>query len=737
MAGSDRKRPAAPASIPSPVSSGAGVFNVLPSLARGLITVAMGVVGLWLAVVTILEDVEIATAYVPAADYVRFVRGLGGTIVLANGQVVGASLSPVVSLLGCGLSGATSWLAGGWLISRRRRLALVDALAAWGSAGWPWWLAPGGWALALLFSIGGPSVAVYLKATSEFALAIGFSGWLATFAWLVAAPTGHPAPTDAGPMSERRASRIVLIAMATYVIIFTAMNWGLWFNLRIPHGDSAMYEEHLWNLEHGKGFRSYLDPGLFLGEHIQVIHLALLPLHLLWPSHLLMEFCQSIALASGAWFIYRMTQRQTGSPKAAAGLAVAFLLYAPTQFLDIEIDLKTFRPETFGVPLLLWTLWQIDRRQWTLVAIGLLLTLSVKEDYPLIFAPLGLWIALFGKCAPEEATREQAAPTTARFARWYGVLLILLSAVYLLLAVKVVIPWFKGGQVHYASYFAKFGKTTGEVMINMLTRPGLLWAELVQVRSALYATHLVVPLAGLCLFAPSRLAVGMPMFMLLCLNELAQQPPTPCHHFHAPIVPVLFWAAAAGLGWFSRTTRATPWIDELHLRGTGIGPAPAPRLRAESLSIMAAACCGLTAAVIGLSPLSLKFWEPGQSAYWRNLYVPGERAREFAKVFPLIPRKARVASTDFVHPRFTHHERSYDYSDYVRAVAGFTTSVPADTEYIVIDTRHPYSRIKTPQEVRELRETPDEWELLPDETGGYFIVLRRRESGRTAPGSKP
>jgi hypothetical protein len=53
----------------------------------------------------------------------------------------------------------------------------------------------------------------------------------------------------------------------------------------------------------------------------------------------------------------------------------------------------------------------------------------------------------------------------------------------------------------------------------------------------------------------------------------------------------------------------------------------------------------------------------------------------------------------------------------------------------VIDVEHPYN---TPEEiaalrhdphmaVRELRQEPEKWELLPDETGGYFLVLKRRE----------
>ena len=90
-----------------------------------------------------------------------------------------------------------------------------------------------------------------------------------------------------------------------------------------------------------------------------------------------------------------------------------------------------------------------------------------------------------------------------------------------------------------------------------------------------------------------------------------------------------------------------------------------------------------------------------------------------------IPPSSRVASTDYVHPRFTHHERSYDYSHYRRKIAGYEDSVPDDTDFIVIDTRHPYSQINSPDQVRELKSQPDRWELLPDDTDGHFIILKR------------
>jgi hypothetical protein len=140
----------------------------------------------------------------------------------------------------------------------------------------------------------------------------------------------------------------------------------------------------------------------------------------------------------------------------------------------------------------------------------------------------------------------------------------------------------------------------------------------------------------------------------------------------------------------------------------------------------AAGCAFATGLFFTFSPAGIAFWDSGSSWYWQKLYVPGPRARSFPLVLEQIPMTARVASTDFVHPRFTHFERSYDFSQFRRKVSGNELRAPDDTDFIVIDTQHRYSTVKKPEEVRELRDEPDRWELLPDVTDGYFIVLRRR-----------
>ena len=740
-----------------------------------LLCLCGGLFSLGVSVLTILEDWLFASAYWSQSSWQSLVIGLGGQLEAGDdGAVFGATLdSPEFVLLTVSLLGGIVWAVGSWLAARLSGQRWGEVAATWAVRGGRWLFLLLLWSQGRLIAylLGAEWLQLAIATTSEFYWAIVF-GLVAMEWWpLTRCPTTPllEAPVE---VDERFARRIVWGAFAVYSLVSVAMNWGLWFNLRIPHGDSAMYEEHLWNLTHGKGFRSYLDQGLFLGEHIQVIHLALLPLHLLWPSHLLLELCQSLGIAAVVFPLYSIAKRHTGQPRWAACVAILALLAFPLHYLDISIDVKTFRPTAFGVAVVLAAIDAFEAKRYRWMLAWVLLGLSAQEDFSLAFGPLGVWIAWDGWRKND------------RFQKWLGLGLLVGSAAYLLLVMKVLLPWFREGvTIHYASYFAKFGKTPGEIVWTMLTQPGLVWESLVTASSLSYALCLLVSLGLLPLLSPSRLLTAAPLFVLLCLNELALNPPGPFHHFHAPVLPLLLWAAAAGLGRIGRarllpsrepepasgsatlscnavkdglTARVTSLIarfrpplphsgvhSESHVecggegarvgetpRGNPSGRCPAWWPSGGAILAFSLTCGVWTGCVFSHSPLSFKFWDSGQPEFWQARYLPDERPAQFAKIAELIPATARVASTDFVHPRYTHFERSYDYSKYPRLVNGNRPGAPPDTEYIVIDTRHPYSWVRGPEDVRELQTEPEQWELLPDTTNGYFLVLKRGNAAK-------
>ena len=690
-----------------------------PRLPLGLLMLGLGSLSLGAALQGVLSTQVTAVTMLSPEAWRQTVQWLGGVVSGPPGQQH-AELDMLPLLAGSVVWSLTCWAIGSAWLSRT--MGWGRASRCWAFRGWQWCCLPGIWELlrVLAFAINARPLERLLLTTPQFWWALTLAGWLSTFLML-----NRQSQSLAGDGVPTRGWLVgVFVSVGIYTLVYTGLNWRLYEGLLVPHGDSAMYEEHLWNLTHGKGFRSYLDQGLFLGEHIQVIHLLLVPLHLIWPSHLLLELCESFALASAALPIFWITRRHTASNRAGLALSIAWLLYAPLQFLDISIDFKTFRPIGFGVPLLLLAIDQWERRHTLSTVVLLCLTLLAKEDYSLVIGAWGGWIFLFDSRNADVVSNGNSSPsfwtTRDRGRLLFGFLLTLFCVAYILWVTQIAIPWFRGGaDVHYAPYFQKFGSSSAEVAQTLLTRPWLLIQELSDLKTVLYLVSILTPLACVPLLSPSRFLVAVPLLVLLCLNELSQ---SPHHHFHAPVLPILFWAAAAGLANTGRLRRMwhrsdqPPQSAQEHQRAI---------VNRSTLVLTSTLACGL---FFSIGPLGIPFWDTGSSYYWKSLYVPGRRSVEFAKVAAQIPLSARVASTDFVHPRFTHHNRSYDYSGYRRRVSNYELRVPADTDYIVIDTQHPYSTIRSLDDIPDYRAHPERWQVLPDTTDGYFLVLKRRTS---------
>ena len=664
------------------------------SSGSSVIAIVVHVAALALFVGFVLESEVLSTAFFSEFLRSEIVKGLGGEIsrTLADSQVAipWATLftcsALAAALINCSIQTRLRLRGGS---DRNTFPTTIVRNALWSLPILIWDLL---WILSALI----PAIAHLLIALVNLACAVSVAGWI----WEAMRNGRHDAVRpDIETKSSSVSIRFLVLGMTIYVMVYVTMNWGLWFNLRIPHGDSAMYEEHLWNLWHGKGFRSDLDQGLFWGEHIQCVHLLLSPLYLLWPSHLLLELCESFALSSAAIPVFLIAKRQSGRASDAILMATAYLLYFPMHYLDIAIDFKTFRPIAFGIPLLLWAINAMEQQKWRTMFIFFVLALTAKEDYAIVIAPLGLWLAVsqFKGLRQNEATSSRTGVTI-------GVLTCLLATVYLLFVVKIAIPYFRNWEtVHYVRYFEGFGSTPTEIAWNILTRPALLWSQLLTVGALMYFLQLLLPV-GMPLRGWPRLLVGLPLFVLLCLNKIAMLPPGPYHHFHAPIIPIIFWAACGALG---------------NAQQPGVA-----KTRAQWIL----ACAIVTTVLFSHCPLGIKFWDPGSEFNWKRAYIPDERARQFEKVIQQIPLDAKVASTDYVHAHMTHYGTSYDYSQYPRRVANYEDRVPNDTEYIIIDRRHKYSIgvYDDLRRLRELNQQPSDWELLPDQTNGYFAILKRK-----------
>ena len=455
------------------------------------------------------------------------------------------------------------------------------------------------------------------------------SAALAGYATLWLRRAGFPAefPARGGETRWLMATSLLAAAFAATFAVLPILQYQA---LLVPHGDSGMYEEHLWNFWHGKGFRSQLDGGRsFLGEHLEVVHLLLSPAYLLWPGLPILNVCQALGLASGAFAIHLLGRRWGLAPAVCCAAAAAYLCYFPLQNLAHEPTWKTFRPETLGVPLLLFGLLALESGRLRTMACCYFLAFLAKEEFAIAAAAT----------APALWFRGRRGPAV-----WTAVL----SVLYLALALGVAIPHFRAGEPpHYTPYFKSLGDRPGAILRRVLTDPAEVWRRLAAPDARAFLALMLAPWCFLPLLAPVRLLAAAPIFGYLMLAdrpELRQ----PWFHFHAPLVPLLAWAFVAGLARLPRT-----WP---------------PRVATF------AALFGLfLSAWFGRGPLTWQFHDPRHAppvadgrfeprgSYWRSLYMPGARAGDFDAAFAAVPSADRVAATDYVRTRFNHHAAAHDY----------------------------------------------------------------------------
>jgi uncharacterized membrane protein len=447
------------------------------------------------------------------------------------------------------------------------------------------------------------------------------------------------------PSRLSRDFRIVVLAATIYAIVMGTLGILQYQALRVPHGDSGMYEEHLWNFLHGKGFRSQIDDGrLFLGEHPQIIHLALIPIYVLWPTLETLQVVETVCLAGGAIAIFLLA-RTMKIPEAGLGVGIAYLLYFPLQHLNLEASWKTFRPEAFGVPLLFGMIWAMENRRWRIASLFLIATLCSKEDYGITTACLGAWLA---------AMSLWRRPIDREGLLW-GSVWSIVSVGLVFAAVQWIIPYFRGDIPHFARYFDGLGTGPIEMASKLMTEPMLFAERLSTPANGWFIVLMIGPLLFVPLASPTRLAITLPTFAYLMLSSRPGLA-TPWFHFQAPLIPILFWATLAGIKHLSR------WLP------------------ASGLAWSIAAACLISGFVYGRSPLASRFYDPaygsprkvwaGQTlfeplgSYFRDVYLPDDRSRHFAEVMKVVKPTDRVAATDYARTRFTHFAAAYTYPEY-------------------------------------------------------------------------
>ena len=255
-----------------------------------------------------------------------------------------------------------------------------------------------------------------------------------------------------------------------------------------------------------------------LGDHFHPIIAALAPLYWIWDDPRMLNIAMIAMLVSTAIPVHLVVRGWFGHRPAMLS-ASALLLWWPFQAI-VNWD---FHEIAFGVPVIAWVIWGIERgRPWFAVGLAAVLLL-VREDLGITVIAIAIVLAL-GR------------------AWWPALTAAVLGGIGYWVATAVVIPHFSpAGEFGYWEFTA-LGASAGAAMIFLITQPWnavpILFDHPLKV--ALWLLHLL-PLWLLPLASP-YVIIAAPILLSRLFNDRLNVW-APVYQYDAILAPVLLLAA--------------------------------------------------------------------------------------------------------------------------------------------------------------------------------------------------
>ncbi|MFQ5501160.1 MAG: DUF2079 domain-containing protein [Phycisphaerae bacterium] len=320
---------------------------------------------------------------------------------------------------------------------------------------------------------------------------------------------------------------LVITATMSMIALHISMQLELWRSLSFGYRDIGLFTRALHNAAAGRGlWVDSLDRSI-LGEHAFFVLWTLVPLCKLGanPFFLLITL-SAFCLNAPALLVTEYVRRRMGSNFAATLAGLAWLLL-PAHGCLVIAQGYGLHAIYLATPLLISGLILGGLGRWRSAAACMLLCLLIREDLALTVSAWGAIVFL------------------AERRRVLGASVGILAMAYLILAITVIVPHYRGEPYpHIAFHF------------NMITETEAL-SPLLLINLSFLLT-LILPLSGLpfrhgrwaCLALPALIEV-----MLISNVELHNI----CFQYVAPIVAILFFAAIEG--WYGIALRTAAAHD--------------------------------------------------------------------------------------------------------------------------------------------------------------------------------
>ncbi|UCF32531.1 MAG: DUF2079 domain-containing protein [Phycisphaerales bacterium] len=306
---------------------------------------------------------------------------------------------------------------------------------------------------------------------------------------------------------------VLLVAIAATTAWHASTQYFYWRRLMFGYADIGLFTREL---EHTLLWHDFADrfADTRMGYHCIPMFYLLAPFYALFRSPVFLMIVAPLALNLAAVPIHQLARDRSGSAGTGLLMGLAWLALPSLSRLPYA-NTYGFQSIYLAVPLIAWWISLALRGRWAASCVCLVLALLCEETVCGVAAGWGLYMALFSEH------------------RRAGVVIMIISILYLLLATQLVIPYFATESSY--SRLELFGELSPRVVLERLFRPRVGW----------YLLTLAAPLFIGLIRAPRLLLVVLPTLLLILL--LKNQDYLNVKYWHqSSMLPPLFLAAVVG-----------------------------------------------------------------------------------------------------------------------------------------------------------------------------------------------
>ncbi|MBN1326014.1 DUF2079 domain-containing protein [Candidatus Falkowbacteria bacterium] len=282
-------------------------------------------------------------------------------------------------------------------------------------------------------------------------------------------------------------AKLTWILMAIYIAFTFSICLFKYFTFLYHAMDLAIFNQVFYNSSLGNFFHFTIHPTSYLGDHFKPLILFLIPFYSLYKSPLVLLFLQTIFITLAAIPLFLICKNHL-SPLQSL-LVILLYLFNP---VTMDINLFEFHMLPLAIFFLFYAYYFYDQNKFKPFIIFILLSLLIREDIPLA-------IFMFGILAIIERKKL----------KWILSPMIL-SAIYFLLALKIIAHFSTSGSYKFFVNYSWLGNNPLEMIENVFIK----FPEVLQKIMIIQNLEIVLGFFMVFLFIP----LYRPKNLLLCLG---------------------------------------------------------------------------------------------------------------------------------------------------------------------------------------------------------------------------